>query len=364
MDPKLAALVTKVNKKYGAGAVIQGSEIDWSRVPRITSGSLGLDVILGGGWPVNQWAEIIGHESSGKTAIVLKTIAANQAADPNWTAWWLASEPWDPAYADMLGVDRSRVVLHDTNVMEDGYQAILDVAKAQVVDCVVIDSLPALVPSREDTNEAGETAPGLQAWMTNQFFRKQGSATRRSLTTLERPITGFLINQWREQIGVMHGDPRITPGGKGKNFAAVIRLDVRRGDWIKPDGGEPAGQTIHARTLKNKSHRPHRVCNFDFYFTDCEGHRAGSYDRLKEVANVGVIYGVILRSGSWFSYGDRKWQGLAAMTEEMAADPVLAEEVAQEVLSIVRRGERAAPKPPKEDPAPKRKPPKQSGAAA
>ena len=253
---ELDKFVLKINKKLGAGTIVKGSEIRDNILERFPSGSLALDVALGGGWTVNQWHEIVGEASNGKTAIALKTIAANQKRDPEFTAVWIAAEQWVPSYADMCGVDTSRVYVISTNVMEDAMDAVIELAESRNVDCIVIDSLPALVPSAEDDREMGESTVGRAAIASNKFFRKVGKASKRSLVDQDRPFIGIMINQWRSKIGVMYGDPRTTPGGLGKDYSFFTRIEVKRDDWIEVGTGDNkrrVGQTIKIRTLKNKS---------------------------------------------------------------------------------------------------------------
>lgn len=337
IDPALRALVNKINKAQ-PGSIILGSEVA-EEVPRITSGSLALDVILGGGWPANQWQEIYGEFSSGKTAVVLKTIAANQALDSQWTCWWLAAEHFDRGFARLCGVDLDRVYVHNTNAMEEGLQAVLEVAESRAVDCVVIDSLPQLIPDKEDENEIGELVIGTAARVANQFFRKQGKATRRSLTEQERPVTGFVINQFREKIGVMKGDPRVTPVGRGKDFAYYTRVELRRDDWIT-QGDQYVGQVIKAVTKKNKSHRPNRMATFSFYFDEAPNHPAGSYDTLAEIVDLSIAFKVLRNAGSWFYFGEGedapKFQGRNGVANACREDEILAKELSKAVLGLVK----------------------------
>ena len=186
-NAELLKVINKLNKKMGADTIVLGENIVDTN-GRMTTGSLAFDVALGGGWPVNQWHELIGEASNGKTAIALKTIAANQARDPQFTAVWVAAEEWVPAYAEMCGVDLSRVYVISTNIMEDAYEAVIEIVESKAVDCVVIDSLPALVPSSEDEKQMEESTVGRTALLTNKFFRKVGKASKRSLVTVERPF--------------------------------------------------------------------------------------------------------------------------------------------------------------------------------
>lgn len=337
LDAALAAEIAKVNKKF-PGALILGKDLDQTSLPRITSGSLALDVALGGGWPANQWGEIYGDETHGKTAIALKTVAANQALDPNWVCLWIAAEPFNAQYAEMCGCDLSRMVIIESNAHEFVFDQILNFAVQRLVDSVIIDSLPALVAESEDENAMDEWVVGLSARLNNKFFvRKQRTSFARSLTEEDRPITGLIINQFREKIGVLRGDPRTTPGGRGKNFAVFTRVEVRRDEWIE-QGDDRVGQVIKARVVKNKSAPPQKVATLDFYFQDCRGHRAGEYDSVKEIVAVGIIYDVIKRAGAWFSYGAEKWNGRAPLVEQLYEDVGLRQQIGEEVLTIVRKG--------------------------
>ena len=179
---ELAKVIANINKKMGSDTIILGSDIRADVMGRLTTGSLSLDVALGGGWPINQWHELIGEASNGKTAIALKTIAANQKRDPNFTTVWVAAEQWVPTYAELCGVDPTRVYVISTNIMEEAYEAVIQITESKAVDCIVIDSLPALLPSAEDEKEMEEATVGRGALLTNKFFRKIGKASKRSLT--------------------------------------------------------------------------------------------------------------------------------------------------------------------------------------
>jgi len=247
---ELAKVFNSINKKMGENTIVLGSDIRDDVMGRITTGSVAVDVALGGGWPINQWHEIVGEASNGKTALALKTIAANQKRDPEFTTVWVAAEQWVPGYAEMCGVDSSRVYVISTNLMEEAYEAVIQITESKSVDCIVIDSLPALVPSSENDKEMEESTVGRSALLTNKFFRKVGKASKRSLVDPERPFIGLMINQWRSKIGVMYGDPRTTPGGLGKDYAFFTRIEVKRDDWIETGTGQEKrriGQTIKVR---------------------------------------------------------------------------------------------------------------------
>ena len=329
-------IVAQLNKRFGDNVVVFANDIRSDTIPRITSGSTTLDYVLGGGFPGNQWNELIGEPSHGKTAVALKTIAANQQRDPNYTTVWVAAEQWVPEYAAMCGVDTTRVIVIETSVMEEAYQAVIEFAESKAVDAIVIDSLPALSPAPEMEKDMSEMTVGKGALLTNKFFRVVGTAMKRSLVEDERPVLGLIINQYRMKIGVMHGDPRTTPGGEGKNYAFFTRCEVRRDEWIEigPSGNKARiGQRIKVRTLKNKTAPPQRVAYFDFYFAEGGACAPGEYDFAKEIASLAVVMGVIDRKGGWFYHNERKWQGIDSVVQSIREEIDLKETIQKAVLS-------------------------------
>jgi recombination protein RecA len=329
-------IVAQLNKKFGNNVVVLASDIRSDLIPRITSGSTTLDYVLGGGFPGNQWNELIGEPSHGKTAVALKTIAANQAINPEYTTVWVAAEQWVPDYAEMCGVDTSRVIVIETSTMEEAYQSVIEFAESKSVDAIVIDSLPALSPAPEMEKDMNEMTIGKGALLTNKFFRVVGTAMKRSLIEDERPVLGLIINQYRMKIGVMHGDPRTTPGGEGKNYAFFTRCEIRRDEWIEVGSGTNKiriGQRIKVRTLKNKTAPPQRVAYFDFYFANGGLCLPGEYDFAKEIASLAVVKDIIQRKGGWYYYGERKWQGIEPVIDSIRAEIDLKEELQKVVLS-------------------------------
>lgn len=341
----LIKTIEKINKAIGENTIVLGSEIRDDLMERFTTGSISLDVILGGGWPVNQWHEIIGEASNGKTAIALKTVAANQKKDPKFITLWVAAEQWVPEYALMCGVDLSRVYVVSTNVMEEAYEAVVKVVETKDVDCIVIDSLPALVPTSEDEKEMDEPTVGRGALLTNKFFRKIGKASKRSLVDPERPFIGLMINQWRSKIGVMYGDPKTTPGGLGKDYSYFTRIEVKRDEWIEVGTGQEKhriGQTIKVRTIKNKSAPPSQTAFMDFYFSDGGSVTKGEYDFAKEIVAMGIINKVITRAGAYYRYGDRQWQGADAMLISIREEIELRELFERDVLDSIKASSKLA----------------------
>jgi recombination protein RecA len=332
-------VMAQINKKSGANTVVFASQINIAK--RITTGSLTFDTVLGGGWPMNHWVEIVGEASHGKTAIALKTIGANQKLNPDFTVVWIAAEQFDPEYAKMCGVDVNRVLLVETNSMEEAFESVIQFMESKSVDMVVIDSLPALVPSAEDEKNMDEFTVGRGALITNKFFRKVASATKRDLVEEERPVLGIMINQYRMKIGVMHGDPRTTPGGLGKDYAYSVRCEVKRDDWLETGTGESkrrVGQTIRVRTIKNKTYPPQQTAYMDFYFADGGAIDAGDYDFGKEIVAMSILNGVVERRGGWLYYKDRKWQGAVNLISSIREEVDLKEELSHAVMDTLKHG--------------------------
>ena len=335
LNPDAQRVIAELNKRFGANTVVLGSQISSDTTPRMTTGSTTFDYVLGGGFPANQWNELIGEPSHGKTAIALKTIAANQEKNPEFTTVWVAAEQWVPAYAEMCGVDTGRVIVVETNIMEEAYDAVIAFAKSKSVDAIVIDSLPALTPAPEAEKNMDELTVGKGALLTNKFFRVVGDAMKRSLVEDERPVLGIVINQYRMKIGVMHGDPRTTPGGEGKNYAFFTRSEVRRDEWIEEGTGTNkvrVGQRIKIRTIKNKTAPPQRIAYVDFYFQDSGLYSAGDYDFAKEVAALAIVKEIVERRGGWIYYGERKWQGQEAFVNSLREEVDLVSDLRAKVL--------------------------------
>lgn len=308
---KIEEIAATINKKFGEEVLIRGSAAR-QITPHTSTGLLAYDLALGGGWAANQWNEIVGEESSGKTAIAYRTIAANQAANPEWLALWVAAEEYVPEYAASFGVDLERLWVVETNAMEAALELILKAVENRAVDCVVLDSIPALVPEREVDKAMDEASVGVGALTLGKFFRKCAKAQRRAPEG-DRDCTLIAINQWRDKIGVMYGDPRTTPGGKAKNYFYFTRVEVRRDEWLS-EGSKldtRVGQTIKMRVMKNKTYRPQQIAQADFYFADTVGFRMGEFDTVKDIVNVALA--LELFEGRYKFNGER----IASKKEEL-----------------------------------------------
>jgi recombination protein RecA len=337
MTSTIEELAATLNKKLGDDFLVVGSKAKLD-IPRVTTGILSYDLATGGGWASNQWNEIVGDESSGKTAICYKAVAANQALDDDFIALWVAGEEYVPSYAKACGVDLDRLWVVETNEMETALETVLKAVENRLVDMVVIDSLPALVTVTEVEKKMDEASVATGAQILSRFFKKSAKAQRRSLVEDDRPCTMIAINQWRDKIGVMYGDPRTTPGGKAKNYYFFVRLETRRDDWLATGSKieDRVGQVIKCRTIKNKTYRPQQVSVVDFYFAEGNGFHAGEFDDIKDIVNVSMALDIITRRGSMYDYDGQTWKGketvLQAVREDLGLQASLREAAFNSVL--------------------------------
>lgn len=335
--------INQANKSFGELTAVPASEMHASK--KFTTGSLSADVILGGGFSGDQWSEIRGKESSGKTSFVFKSIGENQRQDPAFTALWIAAETYDTDQAAALGVDNSRVTVIPTQAMEFAFQMMIDGAESREFDFIVLDSYPALVPDEEDEKAMDEFTTALGARNMNKFIRKAGKATRRSPDGSERSMAGIIINQYRDKIGgfARYGVPQTTPGGHGKDYFYYTILKMQRDEWIeeKRPGVKDAvkvGQSIKLTTEKNKANAPQQTVSLDFYFRNAPvlGFRRGDYDTAKDYFTMSLLFNVIQKKGGWYYYNDLKWQGRPNVLAAIREDAVLRDEISDLVLSATK----------------------------
>lgn len=314
---KLKALrltMDKIDKDFGKGSVMMMGEKEIVPMEVISTGSLGLDIALGiGGLPKGRVIEIYGPESSGKTTIAIHTIAEAQKKG-GICAIIDAEHAFDSSYAQRLGVDVDSLLISQPDHGEQALEIADRLILSGAVDVVVIDSVAALVPKSELEGEMGESKMGLQARLMSQALRKL------TATISKTNCCCIFINQLREKIGVMFGNPETTTGGNALKFYASVRLDIRRMSQIK-DGDEAIGNRVKVKVVKNKVAPPFRQAEFDIIY----GH---GVSKMGEIIDMGVEYGVIQKSGSWFSYeGNKLGQGRDAVKQLLSDNPEVATEV-------------------------------------
>lgn len=340
LSPGATAFMKKMNTTLKDELLVSADQLAVPR--RYTSGCLSADVIMGGGWPGNQWSEVVGKSSAGKTFIVLKSIAANQRLDPDFTALWVSAEHYNHEWAEALGVDNSRVVVVPTQQMETALQIILEGTGSKEFDAIVLDSFPALIPSEEALKAMDEFTTAVGARTLGKFVRKAGESGRRKYDGTERPFFGVIINQYRDLIGgfAKFGTPQTTPGGHGKDYFYYMRVEVSRKEWIKekrPGIDEPVivGQTQRIKTIKNKSAAPQQQIDVDLFVRRCVARdlNRGDYDTAAEYFTVGRATRIIGTNGSYYTFGGQQWQGKDKMKAAIREDAELRDILRKEVLA-------------------------------
>ncbi len=327
-EAKLKALkltMDKLDKTYGKGAVMRMGDDAVEEVEVIPSGSLGLDVALGiGGFPRGRVIEIYGPESSGKTTLTLHAIAEAQKAG-GIAAFIDAEHAFDRFYAEKLGVQTEDLIISQPDNGEQALEIADNLIRSGAIDLIVIDSVAALTPKAEIEGDMGDSKVGLHARLMSQALRKlTGTISKTNCTVI-------FINQLREKIGVMFGNPETTTGGNALKFYASVRLDIRRSTQIK-DGEHVIGNRTKVKVVKNKVAPPFRVAEFDILYGE-------GISKLGEIIDLGTQYEVIQKSGSWFSYdGTKLGQGREGVKAILKDNPELAEEIEQKIIAKLQNG--------------------------
>ncbi len=334
---KLKALqltLDKLEKSYGKGTVMKLGDAPVEAIEAISTGSLGLDIALGiGGLPKGRVIEIYGPESSGKTTLATHVIAEAQKAG-GIAAIIDAEHAFDQFYAQKLGVDIENLLISQPDNGEQALEIADNLIRSGAIDVIVIDSVAALVPKGEIEGEMGDSKMGLQARLMSQALRKLTG------TISKTKCCCIFINQLRDKIGVMFGNPETTTGGNALKFYSSVRLDIRRISQIK-DSDEVAGNRVKVKIVKNKVAPPFRIAEFDIMFGE-------GISKAGEIIDLGVEYGIIKKAGSWFSYGDSKLgQGRDAVKQLILDNPELAEELEEKIKAEVSGV--ALPEEPEED---------------
>ena len=314
----LSAVMDKIEKDFGKGAIMKMSSKKVDEVPVIPSGSITIDQALGiGGYPKGRVIEIFGPESSGKTTLAIHAIAEAQKAG-GITAFIDAEHAFDSAYAQKLGVDIDELLISQPDNGEQALEIADHLIRSSAIDIVVIDSVAALTPKAEIEGEMGESKMGLQARLMSQALRKLTASISKTRTVC------IFINQLRDKIGVVYGNPETTTGGNALKFYASVRIDIRKASVIK-DGEEQLGARAKVKIVKNKLAPPFRRAEFDIMYGE-------GISKIGEIIDLGVDLGILKKSGSWFSYGERKiGQGRDSVKELLKSDEALRDEIEAKV---------------------------------
>ena len=299
-DKNLEVVLADIEKQFGKGAVMRLGDNPHMKLDVISSGCLSLDIALGiGGYPKGRIIEIYGPESSGKTTLALEAIAQVQKYGGR-AAFVDAEHAIDPDYAKILGVDVNNLVLSQPDYGEQALEIVDMLAKSNAIDMIVVDSVAALVPKAELEGTFEDSSVGLQARLMSKALRKLAGILSKSNCTV------IFINQLREKVGVMYGNPETTTGGRALKFYATIRIEIRRADQIK-DGDKYIGNVVNCKIVKNKVAPPYRNCKIELIFGKGISHE-------HELVQLAVDYNIIEKSGSWFSYeGERLGQGITSV---------------------------------------------------
>ena len=325
-DAKLKALkltLDKLDKAYGKGTVMRMSDTPVIDVEVIPSGSLGLDIALGvSGYPRGRVVEIYGPESSGKTTLTLHAIAETQKSG-GIAAFIDAEHAFDRFYAQNLGVDIDNLIISQPDNGEQALEIADNLVRSGAIDMVVIDSVAALTPKSEIEGEMGDSKMGLHARLMSQALRKlTGSISKTNCTMI-------FINQLREKIGVMFGNPETTTGGNALKFYASVRLDIRRSTQIKDSNGNVLGNKTRVKVVKNKVAPPFKLAEFDIMYGQ-------GVSKVGEVLDVAVEHEIVKKSGSWFSYADTKLgQGRDAVKQMIKDNPELMDELEEKIKIVL-----------------------------
>ena len=319
----LQLTLDKLDKTFGKGAVMKLGDEVVEQVESISSGSIGLDIALGiGGYPRGRVIEIYGPESSGKTTLTLHAIAECQKTG-GIAAFIDAEHAFDRFYAEKLGVDISELIISQPDHGEQALEIADNLIRSGAIDIIVIDSVAALTPKSEIEGEMGDSKMGLHARLMSQALRKlTGSIARTNCTV-------FFINQLREKIGVMFGNPETTTGGNALKFYASVRLDIRRSTQIKSTEAEVLGNRTRVKVVKNKVAPPFKTAEFDILY-------GTGISKIGEIIDICVETEVIKKSGSWFSYGETKLgQGKEAVKKLLEDNPELLEELEKKIVDSI-----------------------------
>lgn len=324
----LESAMKQIEKQYGAGAIMRLGENQHLKVDAISTGSLTLDIATGiGGLPKGRIIEIYGPESSGKTTLALHCVAEAQKQGGE-AAFIDAEHALDPAYAANLGVDVDSLLVSQPDNGEQALEITEQLVRSGAIDIIVVDSVAALVPRSEIEGDMGDSHVGLHARLMSQALRKLAGAINKSNCVI------IFINQLREKVGVVYGNPEVTTGGRALKFYASMRIDVRKSEQLKTSGNEFVGSRTKAKIVKNKVAPPFKTAEFDIMY-------GTGIDKAGEIADMAVSFGIIKKSGSWFSYGEERFQGRDKLKDLIKSDSDLANSLEAQIMKLIEEQRQA-----------------------
>ena len=320
----LESALKQIEKQYGAGAIMRLGENNRLKVDAISTGSLTLDIATGiGGLPKGRIVEIYGPESSGKTTLALHCVAEAQKLGGE-AAFVDAEHALDPAYAANLGVNVDELLVAQPDNGEQALEITEQLVRSGAIDIIVVDSVAALVPRSEIEGDMGDSHVGLHARLMSQALRKLAGAINKSNCII------IFINQLREKVGVIYGNPEVTTGGRALKFYSSMRIDVRKSEQIKAPGNEFVGSHTRAKIVKNKVAPPFKTAEFDIMY-------GTGIDRVGEICDLAVSLGIVKKSGSWLSYGEQRIQGRDKFKELLKTDAAFAKEIEDQVMALMNK---------------------------
>ena len=338
----LDKLIIKLNKDFGEGAVMKGADATWFQVEKIPTGSFALDIELRGGIPRSRITEIYGHLSSGKSSLTM--MIAKKAQKLGGKIGYVDMEGcYDSKYAAIIGIDPENIIISQPDYGEKAIDILDSMVRSGEFSLVVLDSIAATTPMVEIEESMVKQQMGIQARLINKAVRKLQSALNTKIEGKQNKTAVILINQIRQKLGILYGNPETTPGGMGVGFGASLRLNLRRGDWIMIGKGEKEqtiGQEVKFRVEKSKVSPAHVNNQFRYYFKDVPelGIKAGTVDTLDEIVRYGSIYGAIEQGGGWFQLNGEKFHGIDGVKSYLQANKEARQKVKQFILDVSCKG--------------------------
>ena len=325
-DKTLDQVLLDIEKQFGKGAIMKLGDHEHQKIDVISSGSISLDIALGiGGYPKGRIIEIFGPESSGKTTFALHAIAESQKKGGR-AAFIDAEHALDPVYASKLGVNINDLLLSQPDNGEQALEICEALVRSGAISIIVVDSVAALVPQAEIEGEMGDSHVGLQARLMSQALRKLSGIVNKTNTVV------IFINQLREKVGVMFGNPEVTPGGRALKFYSSVRLEIRKGEQIKL-GSDAIGNRTNIKVVKNKMAPPFKACSVDIIYGE-------GVSLAGEIVDLGVDAGILEKSGAWYSYnGDKIGQGKENVKEWLKKNTIVKDEIEQKIRNYYEKND-------------------------